>query len=102
MDKPFVSESMKSGRILTHGKIVELPFSLGTVPFSIFIIPKTQPEAVVPVLVNCKLILDDESANCPFNINQWTEPAIISLPSDSIDLTLNDVYWGSDSDVAES
>lgn len=93
MGKTFVSDVQNATRINSHGKITSLPFSIadGT-PFSIFIIPVTDSDA--PILVSCKLSQDSAAAECPFNLKQWTEPSIVSIPADAINLTNYNVYWG--------
>lgn len=101
MGKGFVSETMAASRILSHGQITSLPFSLSSgLPFSIFIIPVVDSD--LPVLVNCKLEQDDAAANCPFNVKQWTEPAVSIIPTAGINLTNYNVYWGAAYDVTES
>lgn len=105
MDKN-ASPELQAGRILAHGKIADLSegFSLPTaLPsgfvtphpnfFSIFLVPKA-PTAVQVEIISCKLYHDAASSDCPFNINQWTEPSILELaPSETL-LDDYDIYWG--------
>lgn len=110
MNKGYVSEIMNSSRIVSHGKIAQLPFKFTTFnPFSILVIPKANVTAGViaapdnaGLLVNCKCFQDDASSNLPVLFNQWTEAAIIEIPADAIDLDVYDVYWGAGANVAES
>ena len=108
--KGYVSESMTAGRIVSKGKIAALPFSFSSFnTFSIFVVPKANVTAgliSVPndagVLVSCKCYQDDASSNLPVLFNQWTEAAIVEIPTDGINLTTYDVYWGAGVDVSES
>jgi hypothetical protein len=104
MAKPYVNEMMKAQRVLSHGKIESLSTAFRLAkghPFSLFIVPIDTAETE-PVLVDCKLILDDESSDCPFNLRCWNEPAVIEISATGIDLGDYDVYWGTGSDEDES
>lgn len=95
---------MNAARVLSHGKIESLTaaFSLRNAqPFALFIIP-ADTEETAPVLVNCKLYQDDLASDCPFNLNCWTEPAIMEISASAIDLEDYDLYWGSGANVEES
>ena len=110
MNKGYVSETMNSSRIVSHGKIALLPFKFTSFnPFSIFVIPKANVAAKVisapenvGLLVDCKCYQDDTSSNIPVLFNQWSEAAIIEISEGAIDLAVYDVYWGAGVDVAES
>lgn len=91
-----ISEIMAAGRISSHGKITSLAtaFSLGHNQFfSLFIVPKNTDE-VLPVIMSVKLLEDEAYGNCPFNLNCWTEPAVLKIAANAINLTNYDVYWG--------
>lgn len=108
--KGYVSETMNSSRICSHGKITELPFKFTSFnPFSIFVIPKANVAAKVistptnvGLLVDCKCYQDGTSSDIPVLFNQWTEAAIIEIAEGAIDLATYDVYWGAGIAVAES
>ena len=109
-NKGYVSETMNSSRIVSHGKITELPFKFTSFnPFSIFVVPKANVAAKVissPInvglLVDCKCYQDDTSSDIPVLFNQWTEAAILEIAEGAIDLAVYDVYWGAGIAVAES
>ena len=94
----YVSSEMHAGRVLSHGKITSLAtaFSLaGNVPFSLFLMAKSTTPAVQALTLSVKLYQDAASFDCPFNVNAWTEPAIISLDaSNAAILNTYDLYWG--------
>ena len=110
MGKAYVSETMNTSRIVSHGKITELPFKFTSFnPFSIFVIPKVNVAAKVistptnmGILVDCKCYQDGVSSDLPVLFNQWTEASIIEIATAAIDLLVYDVYWGAGADVAES
>lgn len=110
MTKGYVSETMNSSRICSHGKIAELPFKFTSFnPFSIFVVPKANVTAGVisspdnsGLLVNCKCFQNDNASDLPVLFNQWTEAAILEIPDAAIDLAVYDVYWGAGAYVAES
>lgn len=95
MSEPYLSESMKSGRIACHGKITSLAngFKLKNgSPFSLFII--ATDGSTDPVKVSAKLAYDAAAAECPFSVNGWTETLVMELPANAINLTNYSVYWG--------
>ena len=101
MPKGFISEQMGSNRILSHGKITSLPFKFNSYnPASLFIIPKV--ENGNPILINCRLYMDDTISPCPFVVNAWTETAVMEIPTGGVDLANYDIYWGAGADVSES
>lgn len=108
--KGYVSEIMNSSRIVSHGKVAELPFKFTSFnPFSIFIIPKANVTAKVistpentGILVNCRCYQDDTASDLPVLFNQWSEAAIIEIAANAIDLAVYDVYWGAGVNVSES
>jgi hypothetical protein len=105
MAKGFISEQMRSSRILSHGKIASLEsaFSLhGEIPFSLFIVPTDDPTETAPVLIDCKLYQDDDSSDCPFALNCWNEAAVVEIADSAIDLTKYDLYWGAGDNAEES
>lgn len=98
-----ISETMLAGRISSHGKIASLVsgFSLGHNQFfSLFIVPKDTDE-VLPIVMSVKLLEDEAYGNCPFNLNCWTEPAVLKIAANAIDLTDYDVYWGCGTNAIE-
>jgi len=97
----ILSQLMSVNRICSHGRITALPFSLASKsPFSIFIIPTVDSDT--PIAINCKLYQDDAAALCPFNLKQWTEPAVVEIQAAAISLTDYTVYWGAGANVEES
>lgn len=105
-----VTESMTASRIVSHGKIAELPFKFNSFnSFSILVIPKASVTAKVistpettGLLVDCKCYQDDTSSDIPVLFNQWTEAAIVEIAEGAIDLATYDVYWGAGVHVEES
>lgn len=96
-----VTEIMNAGRVLSHGKITDLsvPFSLpGKVSFSIFLAAKSVTSNQV-ITLSCKLYKDKASSECPFNINTWTEPAVILIDPNPDILNDFDIYWGAGQEI---
>ena len=95
--KGYISEFMNGGRIVSHGKIMDLSggFSLpGGHPFSIYVRPKADTTALDTVLsVRCSQ--DRELSEAPVLLNDWTPLAIVEIGADSEILNDNDIYWGS-------
>lgn len=101
----FVTEQMRANRILSHNEILDLDsaFSLhGGIPFSLFIITTDDPTETAPILVDCKLYQDDDSSDCPFNLNQWSEASVVEIAAEAIDLTKYRVFWGAGDNAEES
>lgn len=90
-----MANEMYSSRILSHGEITDLSggFSLGGVPFSLFLRPKGQ-DAATAVVAPCRLICDDETRPFPFTVGDWTPGAVVSVPPHAIDTDVYEVYWG--------
>lgn len=87
--------TMYSLRILSKGKITDLSkaFSLGGMPFSVFVKPK-KASMETCTLLHCKLICDKQAGELPVPIGDWTPGAISSISPNGIDLSEYDVYWG--------
>lgn len=94
----YVTSEMNAGRILFHGKVdsLENNFALpGNVPFSIFIVPKTETtEYGIAEILSVKLYQEDDASDCPFVVGAWNEPAIVEIEAHETFLTSFDVYWG--------
>jgi len=86
---------MNDLRILSHGKITELSsgFSLGGSPFSINVVPKNTTTET-SINVSCRCICDKESSELPVLFYNWSPALIQEIPSNAIDLSDYDVYWG--------
>ena len=97
--KFHVSEFMKGGRIVSHGKISDLSggFKLpGGQLFSVYVRPKASTEALDTVLaVRC--CQDEEFSEAPVPYNDWTPLAIAEIAADADILNDHDIYWGSGS-----
>ena len=86
---------MYSLRILSKGRITDLTsgFSLGGVPFSIFVKPR-RTTMETSTLLHCRLICDKQASDFPVSMGDWTPGAISSISPNGIDLSEYDVYWG--------
>ncbi len=92
---------MIATRIASHGIINgnvdgENKFSLGGLPFSIYIRPKTTTD-VIDVVLSAKLLQEDDrdAAPAPFPIYDWSPMAITELTLTAGVLSAYDIYWGS-------
>lgn len=86
---------MYSLRILSKGQVTDLTdgFSLGGVPFSVFVRPK-DASMETNTLLKCKLICDKEAGDFPVPLGDWTPGVIASISPNAISLDAYDVYWG--------
>ncbi len=86
---------MQSLRILSKGQITDLSqgFTLGGVPFSVFVRPKNATMEQ-NTLLNCRLICDTESSSFPIPIGDWTPGAIVKISPNGISLSDYEVFWG--------
>jgi len=101
MGQKQLSPAMIAARIASHGIIngnvdEENKFSLGGLPFSIYIRPKTTTD-VIDVVLSCKLFQEDDkdASPAPFPIYDWTPMAITELTLTAGVLSAYDIYWGS-------
>ena len=89
-------------RILSKGQITDLTkgFSLGGVPFSVFLKPKkvTMEQNTV---IQARLICDKESGAFPVPVGDWTPAAIVAISPDAISLADYDVYWGAGESIKQ-
>lgn len=87
--------TMYSLRILSKGQITDISqgFSLGSIPFSIFVRPK-KVTMEANTLVRCHLICDKKASDFPVPIGDWTPAAIVKISPNAIDLAAFDVFWG--------
>jgi hypothetical protein len=87
---------MYSNRILSKGVITDLSngFSLGGIPFSVYLRKKTISNLNNDALLNCRLICDKDYCNSPVPIGDWSPEAIVSIAPDAIDLDEYELYWG--------
>ena len=107
MERGFVSETMRTGRIIWHTQITDLTngFKLANeVPFSILMVPKANvTEGVISaptnlgIYVNMKMYQDDDFSNWPVYFNNETIAAIREIAPDAINLETYDVFLGSGS-----
>lgn len=98
---PFISELVRSGRIVSGGKIVDTSeaFSLeGGQPFALFL-KKNGSEETVQVL-NVTLLANEAASDFPFLVEHWSEAMITSLNSVDGEVSGYDIYWGAGGDVA--
>lgn len=88
--------TMYSLRILSKGQITDLSdgFSLGGVPFSVFVRPKSLPSMETSVVIGCRLICDRSEGGFPVPLGDWTPGVIAAISPDAIDLAEYDVFWG--------
>lgn len=91
-----MTHPMYSLRILSKGRILDLSkgFSLGEgVPFSVFVRP-IRASMETNILLNCKLICDQESGSFPVPLGDWTPGVIVSISPNAISLEEYEIYWG--------
>lgn len=110
MSKDHVTEFMNGGRILSVGQISDLsngfyisdPSADFKTPFSVYIRPKFTTTDV-DVVISVKLLKDDEDfADAPVVLNDWSPLAITELEADADLLESYDVYWGAGTHVDKS
>lgn len=114
--KGYISETMGSGRIVSHGKVEFSPnltipgtqikvFSLApaNIPFSIYIRPKNSDVDAADVLVYVKCYQDNGFTETPIPLNDWTPLSIMAISCYNFDYQDYDIYWGAGTyvDVAE-
>jgi hypothetical protein len=107
MERGFVSDQMRSGRIVSHGKITDLTNGFkfkNEVPFSLLILPKINVTSGVisaptniGLVVSCKMFQDDEFSDYPVYFNNETVAAIREIAPGAINTEEYDIYWGSGS-----
>ena len=107
MSNKTISPEVYASRILSKGQITDLVdgFSLQSGnPFSLFVIPNpagTLPDAKTAI-VECRLHLDGDEDDCPFQTNCWDKTLVSEVSMDGIDLANFDVFWGTASKEIES
>lgn len=91
-----MDNAMYSLRILSKGQITDLSngFDLGGKLFSVYVRKKTITEATTDVLLNCKLICDENFGVIPVPVGDWTPAAIVKIAPNAIDLQNYEIYWG--------
>ncbi len=101
----YVSPQMHAGRISAKGKITSLAadFKLrDNVPFSIFIIPKSEvAELKATEVISVKLYQEDAHSDCPFTVGGWNETSIVSIEANTTLLDDYDIYWGAGQKVED-
>lgn len=100
MKKGYISESMGSNRISSHGKITSLAsgFRLDSGnSFSVYIEKKdtSQIDNDTNVILSVRCYQDDACSDVPINLNDWTPLAIVEIDSYQSLLDDYDIYWGS-------
>ncbi|HCY40429.1 MAG TPA: hypothetical protein DHV48_03610 [Prolixibacteraceae bacterium] len=108
-EKGFVSDQMRSGRIVSHGQITDLTNGFkptNEVTFSIIVIPKANITAGVisaptdlGIMVSMAMYQDDGFSDYPVYFNTETIALIKEIEADAIPLETYDVYWASGSKV---
>lgn len=101
MGQKQLSPAMIASRIASHGTVNghtddEGIFSLGGLPFSIYLRPKTSV-ADIDVVMEAKLFQEDDQdrSNAPFPVYDWTPMAITELKVPASVSSAFDIYWGS-------
>jgi len=108
-EKGFVSDQMRSGRIVSHGQITDLTAGfkpVNAVNFSIVVIPKANittgvisAPTNIGIMVSMAMYQDDDFSDYPVYFNNETIALIKEIEADAIDLDTYDVYWSSGSKV---
>lgn len=82
-------------RIQSKGKITDLSkgFTLGGIPFSIYVRPKTVTMET-DTIVSCRLLCENSVGDFPVPLKDWTPGSIVSIAPNAIDLESYDVYYG--------
>lgn len=107
MSLPYrhVTREMNASRIISHGKITDLSedFSLSNdIPFSIFIIPKSEIAVLEATkVISVKLYQEATHSDCPFAVGGWNETSIVSIEANASLLDDYDIYWGAGQKVEE-
>lgn len=96
MAKGYVTETMGSNRIVSHGQINGLrsAFSLAplNVPFSIYIRPRNGGSET-DIIAEVKCYQDDIAESAPITLNEWS-PLLISSIKANVRADDYDVFWG--------
>lgn len=94
--KGYISEFMNGGRIVSHGKIVDLAngFKLPSqIPFTLYLRPKNGTTDLDTVL-SVKCYQDENFSDAPIMYNDWTPLAIVEIAPDNDLLERCEAYWG--------
>lgn len=93
----FVSQALAAGRIVSGGKVNELPFKpeKGAL-FSIYVRPKAATNEI-DAIVSVQLYQQSNPVEMPVVLNDWSPLVIKEIPAGGISLIEFDVYWGAGS-----
>lgn len=86
---------MEDVRLMSKGHFTDLSkgFSLGGVPFSVYVRSK-ENTMLSDTLLDCRLIGDKEASALPVPIGDWTPAMIAYISPNAIDLGKFEIYWG--------
>jgi len=89
---------MIATRIVAHGivngHVKDGKFSLGGLPFTIYLRPKSSTSNIDEVMT-AKLFNEDEASAAPFSVYDWSPMYISELTVPASITSAYDVYWGS-------